>query len=52
MGGGNGTTARMVANPFKDRVDCVPQATRKKTKRGKTFTVDDVSGTSSGLSER
>ncbi|CAM9181854.1 unnamed protein product [Hapterophycus canaliculatus] len=51
VGGGNGTTARMVANPFKDRVDCVPQATRKKTKRGKTFTVDDVSGTSSGLSD-
>ena len=52
VGGGNGTAARMVANPFKDRVDCVPQASRKKTKRGKTFTVDDVSSNSSGLSER
>eukprot|EP00752_Nemacystus_decipiens_P001460 g1436.t1 len=51
VGGGNGTAARMVANPFKDRVDCVPQATRKQTKRGKTFTVDDVSGNSSGLAE-
>eukprot|EP00903_Cladosiphon_okamuranus_P017376 g16007.t1 len=51
VGGGNGTAARMVANPFKDRVDCVPQATRKKTKTGKTFTVDDVSGSSSGLAE-
>lgn len=52
MGGGDGTAARIVANPFKDRVDCVPQAARKKTKNGKAFTFDDVSGNSTGLSER
>ncbi|CAM9634093.1 unnamed protein product [Ectocarpus sp. 13 AM-2016] len=51
VGGGNGANVKMVANPFKDRVDCVPQATRKKKKSAKTFTVDDVSGHSSGLSE-
>lgn len=41
-----------MANPFKDRVDCVPQANRKKTKKGKTFTIDDTSGNAAGLSER
>lgn len=52
VGGGNGVNARIVANPFKDRVDCVPQATRQKNKIGKTFTADGVSGDSQGSSQR
>lgn len=52
VGGGNGLNARIVANPFKDRVDCVPQATRQKSKIGKTFTADGMSGDSQGSSQR
>lgn len=52
VGGGNGTMARIVANPFKDQVDSVPQATRKRPKGGKTFILDHVSEAPSNLSER
>lgn len=52
VGGGKGLNARIVANPFKDRVDCVPQATRQKNKIGKTFTAVGVSGDSQGSSQR
>lgn len=52
VGGGNGTVARIVANPFRDQVDSVPQATRKRTKGSKTFILDHVSEAPSSLSER
>lgn len=43
MGRDSGNGPRMVSNPFKDMMECVPQAARKKTKRTNAFTLDDSS---------
>ncbi|CAM9262579.1 unnamed protein product [Choristocarpus tenellus] len=50
LGGGDGAV-RMLANPFLDPTDSIPQASRKKVKKNSTFSVNDASSASQGVSD-
>lgn len=52
MGRDSDAVTRIVANPFKDFVDCVPQAARKKSKKTNAFAPDESCATVRGASDR